>query len=180
MCERRCPVQDVEAELVLQELGGDPDIPDRRDEGERERDAAEVGGDAGERGEQRPDPAWNAFPDHRVGEQKPEESSPKRRLETQPDADLERVSKALCMDDRGDVREGEATGVVLERAHQHLSGGQEQEQDRVDEERNDDQPGERKTPPAGHHVRPEIVCSACDRRRQRSGAPTRPSPTIRR
>jgi len=49
----------------------------------------------------------------------------------------------------GDVLEGEATLVVLERANKDDAGRKQQERRRVGEERDDAEPGERKATPAG-------------------------------
>ena len=53
------------------------------------------------------------------------------------------------MEELPDVVERPAAVLVLERADEHVAGGQEQEQERVDEERQRAEPRERKAPPAG-------------------------------
>ena len=67
------------------------------------------------------------------------------------------------MKERRDVREGVAVHLPLEGADEHGARGKEHEEDRVREERQRHDPGERKASPAGRDVRPECLGYCFDR-----------------
>jgi hypothetical protein len=144
-------------------LGDDPERPERRDERKRERDAAEVGGDAGKGGERCANPLRRAVTDRRVGDEQSERRAERRRDEADLDAGLERIDVGV-LEEQLDVGERRVVVRVLERADEDRCGRREQERDRVREERNRREPGERQAPPAGLDVRPErLRCSVgCD------------------
>ena len=149
----------VPVELVRQELCDDPDRAERRDERERERDAAEVRGDPGECGERRADPVRRSVADRRVRDQEAEEAAQKRRNEADLDALLVGVPQICGLHDLRDVVGRVALRRPLEGADHDGRRGQEQEDERVGEERHDADPSERDAPPAGLHARPECVSS---------------------
>src|SRR5439155_8827381 len=106
----------------------------------------------------RPQKARRPLSDDGVGEGQSKYATGARR--DQADLDREPVLiEVRLVDDLADVLRCRSAVRVLERADDHLSGGDEQECERVREEREDAEPDKRKTLPAGTCVRPECALS---------------------
>ena len=153
----------VEAQMVAHERGHDPDRAERRDERERERNPCEIRRDTGERRQDRPEEPRRSLADRGVGDREAEQAAAaggdQADLDRQPVLIEERLVPELT-----DVFGRRPAVRALERADDDLAGGDEQEGERVREEREHAEPGKRETPPAGTCVRPECACSFSLRR----------------
>ena len=117
-------------------LRDDADRAERRDERERERDAAEVRGDARERRETRRGPsAASRRGSRRTRSRGRAARRATRRDEADLDARLVRVAGTAGRSSSRTLSSVAAAVDALERADHDLAGGQEQEQQRVGEER---------------------------------------------
>ncbi len=128
--QREAVVVRIPTQRLRHELCDDPDRAERRDEREGERDAGEVGGNAGERRERAAHPTRCPVADRRVRDQQSEAASEKRRDEADLDAVLVRGQVGL-LDQLRDVVHREATVLPLEGADNDLSRGQKQEQESI-------------------------------------------------
>ena len=104
-----------------------------------EGNAAEVRGDAREGRQRRADPARRPFADRRVRDRQSAEAADQRRDPAHLDARLERVDVRV-MEEQTDVVDRPAAVHALECARHHVPGRQEQEEERVREERHGHDP----------------------------------------
>src|SRR5581483_669547 len=109
-------------------------------------------------------------PDGGVGDQQPEQAADERRDEADLDAVAE-VEPVRLLPELLHVVEREAAVRVLERPHRHLAGGEDQEEEGVEEEGDGAEPRERQPPPAGRRRPEELV------RFERPGQVTRRRPS---
>ena len=128
--EQREPIGvEVDAEVLVEELGDDPERAERGDEGEGERDAGEVGGDARERRQCGADGAGSPGPDGGVRHQEAEQAAEHRGDQADLDAGLKGVDVLRRMDDLRDVLRREGALLVLEGADQDDRRREQQERD---------------------------------------------------
>ncbi len=129
---------EVEAE-VAQQHGDEPQPTEGRHEGEGERNAGEIGGDAAEGHERRPHPLRQPAAKGREREPEPEEGAERGRrgadLEAQGEGQPDRR-----LAETEDVGEGESPVAVLEGAGQQSRHRENQEHRREHEERRDAEP----------------------------------------
>src|SRR4051795_6235944 len=119
--------------VVAEENGDDAERAERGDECEGERDAAEVRGDTGKRGEAGTDPARRPVADRGVGDEETRGGADDCRDEADLDRRLERVA-VRRLEHQPYVLERPPSGRGLERTGEHRARGREEEEDGVREE----------------------------------------------
>jgi hypothetical protein len=100
-------------QLILEELREDPQRPERCDERERERNAAEVRSDTRERRQRAANPLGSPLANRCVCDEESRDTSDRRRNQAQLDA------RPICIDvwvvkERTEVLERVAAGLTLE------------------------------------------------------------------
>ncbi len=117
--EREPVLVQVEAEVVVEKVRDDAEVAERGDEGEGERYAREVGGNARERRQRMSDEPRSAGANGRVGHEDAEQAADRRGDETDLDARPEGVDVLRRVDDLRDVLGREVALLVLEGARQN-------------------------------------------------------------